>query len=249
MKAVPCGAHVLHQLDDGAHAVDVHAGVDLVEQCQPRLQQRQLQQLVAFAFAAREAVVHRAAEHRLGQTQPGGGGARVAEKVEGVERRFAARLAHRIQRGADEQVVLDAGDVRRRLEGQEQAGAGALLHIHRQQIVARETRLPADHAVARVAGQRQAQRALSAAVGAHQHQQFTGPHLQRCRSEHMVFGHIDPQVAQFQQAFCGVHGLSFIAFNPPRLPATPPARPWLRARIPSAALRAPPGRSRRRSVR
>ena len=46
---------------------------------------------------------------------------RSAEEIESIQRRFGARLAHRIHRRAHEQVVLDAGDVRGRLEREEQA--------------------------------------------------------------------------------------------------------------------------------
>jgi hypothetical protein len=80
-------AQALHQLHDGAHAVDVHAGVDLVQHRQPRPQQRELQQFVALALAAGEAVVDRPGQHRLGQAQARRCGTGVAQEVEGVERR------------------------------------------------------------------------------------------------------------------------------------------------------------------
>jgi hypothetical protein len=174
MKAVPRAQLLCDQRDDGAHAVDVQAGVDLVEQGQARPQQRQLQQLVALALAAREAVVDGPAQQGLRQPRRARRTARTGQEVEGIQRRLAARLAHRVQCRADEQVVLHAGDLGRRLEGQEEPGLRALLGRHRQQVLAGKARLAAAHAVARVPGQRQAQRALAAAVGAHQHQQRAG---------------------------------------------------------------------------
>jgi hypothetical protein len=110
--------------------------------------------------------------------------ARAGQKVEGVERRLPARLAHGVERRADEQVVLHTRHVGRRLEGQEQAGARALLGAA-PAGPGRQNAPAADNAVARVAGQRQAQRALAAAVGAHQHQQRAGGHVERDRLQHV----------------------------------------------------------------
>ena len=129
-----------------------------------------------------------------------------AQEIEGVDLGLAARDTHRVQRRADEQVVLHAGNLRRRLERNEEAHAGTRLHAHREQILPIETRLPANHAIARVASEREAERALAAAVGAHQHHQRAGRHVERDRLEHVAFAHVDTQVAHVQQRFGGCHG-------------------------------------------
>ena len=57
--------------------------------------------------------------------------------------------------------------------------ARARLGAHGQQVLAAKADLATDNAVARMAGERQAQGALAAAVGAHEHHQRTGRDIKR----------------------------------------------------------------------
>ena len=55
--------------------------------------------------------------------------------------RLAALLALRIERGAQERHGGDAGNFQRILEGEEQAGGGALVGLHVEQVLAVEKHL------------------------------------------------------------------------------------------------------------
>ena len=65
-------------------------------------------------------------------------GARQLQELHRVQLRLAARAAHGVQRGAQEIGVAHARQLDRRLEGEEDAGGGALLGLHRQQVGAVE---------------------------------------------------------------------------------------------------------------
>src|SRR3546814_4317224 len=60
-------------------------------------------------------------------------GAHQLEELHGVQRRLAARLAHRVQRRLEEGHGGDAGQLDRILEGEEHARRRALLRRQRQQ--------------------------------------------------------------------------------------------------------------------
>ena len=113
-------------------------GVGLVEDRDPRLQQRHLQHLHPLLLAAGEALVEVAAGelarhvHQLHRLLRGAG------EVLELDLRLALRLAARVD---DHPQVLgdgDAGDGDRVLEGHEQAGAGALVGSGLGHVVAVE---------------------------------------------------------------------------------------------------------------
>ena len=60
------------------------------------------------------------------------------EELHRVELALAARLALRIERGAQEVGVVHARDLDRVLEGEEHAFGGALFRLQRQQVAAFE---------------------------------------------------------------------------------------------------------------
>src|SRR5690606_11764435 len=59
------------------------------------------------------------------------------------------------------------GDLDRVLHGEEEAGAGTLVDLHLQEVLAVEQHLTLGHLVGRVAGQRVGERRLARPVGAH----------------------------------------------------------------------------------
>ena len=150
-------------LGDDAQRVDVEAGVGLVEDGDLRLEQLELQDLVALLLAAGEALVdvalgegrvHLQPRHRLlllldPQAQLGG----LAADGGG--------------RGAQEVRDRDAGDLDGVLHRQEDAGAGALVDGHREDVLAVEGHGAAGDGVLRVAGDGVGQRRLAGAVRAH----------------------------------------------------------------------------------
>ena len=202
-------AQLVHKLYHGPHAIDIHARVNLVQEGQAWLQQGQLQQFVALAFAAREAFIDRTRQHGLGQAELLRCSACAGQEVERIQRLLAPGFAHGVEGAADKQVVFDARDVRRRLERHKQPGACAFVRIHGQQILAVQRDLAGCDVVLRVACERQAQGALAAAVGAHQHHQGTRRHVERDGFKDVAVTDLHAQVTHLEQGVRGRHGVSF----------------------------------------
>jgi hypothetical protein len=99
-------------------------------------------------------------------------------ELDGVELLLAAVLADGVERGLEEVAVVDARDLDRVLEGEEQAFGGALLGIHLQQVLAVEGDTPLDHLVGLASGEHRGKRALAGAVRPHD-----GVHLARLHRE------------------------------------------------------------------
>ena len=157
-------------LRDDLERVDVEAGVGLVEDRDPRLQHRHLQDLDALLLAAREAVVevalrelarHLQVLHRREQLG--------AELLHGDRVVLAAvrRLALRVDRAAQEARDRDARDRVRVLEREEEALLGALVGPQLGHVLAVEQDLALRDLVGRVAHQRVGERRLARAVRAH----------------------------------------------------------------------------------
>ena len=117
-------ANGAHALGDDAQRVDVESRVGLVEERDDRLQQRHLQDLVALALAAGEAVVevtfgegrvHAESVHPLGE---------VESHLEDAQ---LVQVLSRGDRLAQELHDRDAGDRFGVLEGEEDPGARALV--------------------------------------------------------------------------------------------------------------------------
>ena len=82
-------------------------------------------------------------------------------------RRQVAR-PHGLARGVQKVGDLDARDRGRILKREEEAGARALVGCQRQQVLAVERAVPLRDVVVRMAGQREGERRLAAAVGPHE---------------------------------------------------------------------------------
>ena len=161
---------------DDPQRVDVEAGIGLVEHPEPRLEQRHLQNLVAFLFAAGEADIDRAAQHlavdgellcRRGQP---------LLKLRNGELGLAALLALRVERGTQELDGRDAGNFQRILERQEQARGGALVGRHVEQVLAVEAHRTCRRRVVGPPGEHIGQRRFSRAVRPHDGMHLAGVH-------------------------------------------------------------------------
>jgi hypothetical protein len=88
-------------------------------------------------------------------------------KLTASEGRLTALLAHRVHRSLEKLHVADPGNLHRVLEGEEEARAGALLGIHRQQVLAVERHAARPSPRSPRARQHMAEGALAGAVRAH----------------------------------------------------------------------------------
>src|SRR5690606_35483738 len=158
----------------GLKRVDVQARVSLVQDRQLRLEYGQLEDLVALLLAAGKTFVHAAVQELVLQVQHGRLLAHQLEELHRVQLLLAAHLALGVERAAQEVGVVHARDLDRVLEGQEQAGGGALLRLQLQQGLAVELDRAGGDLVAVAAGEDVAKGRLAGAVGAHD-----GVHLAR----------------------------------------------------------------------
>jgi hypothetical protein len=131
-----------------------------------RLHHGHLEDLVALLLAATEARVDGAIEEVLLHVDELHRFLRHSEKVAGADLRLAAGAPHRVERRAQEVHVVDARDLDRVLETHEDAGSGARLGRHLQEVGTVE-RDRATDVVAVASGERVGERALARAVGAH----------------------------------------------------------------------------------
>ncbi len=160
-------AHGADAAGDDLERVDVEAGVGLVENGEPGFQHRHLQNLVALLFATGEAFVHRAVKQAWVHLHEPELVLDQREKVHGIQFRFAAMLADRVEPRLEQIDVRDAGDFHRILEGQEDARACPLFGRHAQQVRAVVEDFTRAHDVAVPPGQHMGKGALAGAVGAH----------------------------------------------------------------------------------
>ena len=154
---------VAHRLDAPgavAQGVDVEAGVELVEDGDPRAQHGELQRLVALLLAAGQVDVERPVEEALVEADPAGLGAQ--QRVEPVGRPAAAG-----QRLGEHVVERHAGHLGRVLHHEVQAGDGPLPRRQGQHVDAVEGDDPPMHLVAGLAHDDAGQRGLAGAVRAH----------------------------------------------------------------------------------
>ena len=151
---------------DDAQGVDVEARVGLVQDGERRLEDGHLEDLVALLLAAGEPLVDRAAHEapvHLDERHLLLGEREELHRVELVE---PALAAERVERGAQEVEVADAGDLDRVLEGEEDPRCGPLLGRHGEQVLALVADLAGD-LVGLVAGEHVGEGALARAVRAH----------------------------------------------------------------------------------
>ena len=170
-------------LGDHPQRVDVQARVGLVQHGDLRFEHGHLQDLGAFLFAAREAIVQIAAgeggidvqlRHLVGQFlaefahrhQLGADGLGAAAVGDGLFRPLGV-AAHRADRLAQEVRHADARDRGRVLERQEQTGLGALVGRQAEDALPVQQDVAAGDYIMRVAGNGISQGALPGAVRPH----------------------------------------------------------------------------------
>ena len=126
-----------------------------------------MQDLVPLLLAAGEADIQRPAQHLGIDLQLCRLLAHEAQELRRGQLRFPARLAHGVGGGAQEGHGGDAWDLHRVLEGEEDAGGGALARVHGEQVLA----VPGDRAcrdlVVLLAGEHVSERGFAGAVRAH----------------------------------------------------------------------------------
>ena len=160
---LPGRADPVDALGHDAQGVDVEAGVGLVQDGDLGLEQLELQDLVALLLAAGEALVDVA--RREGRVHLQGGHGRLLLLHPVAQRRGLTADGG----GGAAQEVRDghAGDLDGVLHREEQAGAGALVDAHREDVLAVEGHAATRDGVLRVTGEAVGQRGLAGAVGAH----------------------------------------------------------------------------------
>ena len=120
----------LDAVGDDAQRVDVEAGVGLVEDGDPRLEHRHLEDLDALLLAAREAVVDVARRELARDLELVHRGQQLVAELGDRDRVVLAarlRLADRVDRAAQEVRHGHARDRVRVLEGEEEAALRALV--------------------------------------------------------------------------------------------------------------------------
>ena len=198
----PLGAaQAVDAVGDGPERVDVEPGIGLVENREPGLEHRHLEDLVALLLAAGEAEIDASLQELLLDPDQLGLVAHELHEARGVDLLLTPRPAQRIERGAQEVHVGDAWDLHGVLEGQKHAGGRALLRRHRQQVLAVIADLAAGHLVAFPAGEDVGERALARAVGAHDGVDLAGADLQVDASQNLLVVDRDAQVLDPQHTF------------------------------------------------
>ena len=142
----------------------------------PRLEERHLQNLIALLLAAGKADIDRAAQHLLLDAELGRDLAHLLEKFRRRQLRLAALLALRVERGAQERHGGDAGDFQRILEGEEQAGGGALVGRHVEDVLAVKAHFARSRRVVGLAGEHIGERRFAGPVRAHDGVHLAGIH-------------------------------------------------------------------------
>ena len=194
------GAEPIDALGDDAERVDVEAGIRLVEDAHLRGEERHLQDLHALLLAAGEADVQRALQHVLVDAELLGRAVDRLDEGGGLQFVLAARAALRVHRGLEEGHRGDAGDLQRILEGEEQAGGGAGVRLHREDVLAVQQDLAVEDLVILLAGDDIAERGLAGAVRPHDGGDFSIVDREREPVEDrlVLVGDLDVQVADFE---------------------------------------------------
>ena len=112
---------------------------------------------------------------------------------------FAARLALRIQRGAQEIHGGNTGNFHRILERQEHALGGALVRRHFEEVLALEQDLAAGDFIARLAGDDMGQRRFAGAVRPHDRVDLARIHGERQPVEDFALLDTNLQIFHFKQ--------------------------------------------------
>ena len=168
---------LLDAFGDDLQRVDVETRVGLVEHRDLRLQHRHLQDLDALLLAAREPVVQVARGELAADLQAVHLGEELLAELRDRHRvvdAAVARLAHGVDRLAQEVRDGDARDRVRVLEREEEPGLRALVGAGLGDVVAVEQDLPLGDHVGRMPGDRVRERRLARAVRAHDRVHLAG---------------------------------------------------------------------------
>jgi hypothetical protein len=164
----------------------------------------------AICSTAGEADIDAALEHVLRDVQRLRDLADLPQEVRGRIFAFAARLALRVQCGAQEGHGGDAGNLDRILERQEHALRGALVGIHLQQVLALEQDLAVGNLVAGLAGDDVGERRFAGAVRPHDRVNLALVHGQRQPVEDLTLLDTNLQILHFKQSHLGVQSIQMM---------------------------------------
>jgi hypothetical protein len=120
-----------------------------------------------FFSPAAEALVDRALQQVVLEVEHRQLLAHLLQELHRIQLALAARLALRVDGGAQEIGVVHARDLDRVLEGEEHTAGGAFFRLQRQQVAAFEGHRAGDDFIALAPGDDIAERGLAGAVGTH----------------------------------------------------------------------------------
>ena len=129
-------AQGVHPFGDDAQRVNVQPGVGFVQHRQTRFQNCHLHDFVALFLAAGEADIDRAREEAVVHLHAFHATLEQLVELHRIHLALAFVGAFGVHRCFQKVEVADAGDFHRVLEGEENPGAGALVRLHFQQILA-----------------------------------------------------------------------------------------------------------------
>jgi hypothetical protein len=195
------GTQRVHPRSHDPQRVDVQPRIGLVQDCERRLQDRHLEDLVSLLLAAGKSFVDRATDEILVDLDELRHLLRQLEKVDRVELGLAAVLADRVEGVLQEIDVGDARDLDGVLKGEEDALPRADLRHHREQVPA-----PVEHGalrdfVAGPAGEHVSQRGLARSVRAHDRVHLAGVDREVHPFEDFVAPHGNVEVLDFEHRF------------------------------------------------
>ena len=173
-------------------------GVGFVQDRKLRLEHQHLQHFIALFFTARESLVHPAREEGLAHVHELHLLLHESQELVGVDLRLAGGLALGVERRLQQIDVVDARDLHRILESEEQAGARTLLRRQRQKIAVLEGHRAAGDLVVLAARQHLRESALARAVRAHDGVDFARFDLEVDSLEDLLAGHAGAQIGNFQ---------------------------------------------------
>src|SRR4026209_2757762 len=171
---------ISHRVDPVGHdpeRIDVETRIGLVQHRERWREHGHLQDLVPLFLSAGETFVDAAVEETLVHLHQLQLLAYQAQELEGIELGLTALLAYRVERGLEQIGVVDAWNLDRVLEGQEDTRAGALFRAHDQQILALVQDAPLRDLVAVSSGQYARKRALPGTVRTHDGVHLPGAYL------------------------------------------------------------------------
>ncbi len=189
------GADPVDALGHHPQRVDVEAGVGLVQDGDPGLEQLELQDLVALLLSAGEALVDAALGEGRVHLQPGHGLLLLLDP----EPQLRGLAADSGGGRAQEVRHADAGHLDRVLHGQEQPGAGALVDGHREDVLAVERHGAAGDLVLRVTGDGVGQGRLAGAVRPHDRVRLAGADGEVDAGEDLLVLDADLEAADLQR--------------------------------------------------